>query len=66
MENWSLTALRKRLVKIGANIVRHGRYVRFHFAEVAEPISLFQKILVLVDDLRRRLVPAQAEKIHVR
>ena len=27
IEHWSLTTLRKKLVKIGARIVRHGRYV---------------------------------------
>jgi hypothetical protein len=27
IEHWSLTTLREKLVKIGARIVRHGRYV---------------------------------------
>jgi hypothetical protein len=27
VERWSLTTLREKLVKIGARIVRHGRYV---------------------------------------
>ena len=34
---WSLTTLREKLVKIGARIVRHGRYVVFQLAEVAVP-----------------------------
>ena len=58
---WSigpLTTLREKLVKIGAKVVRHGRYVTFQLAEVAVPRSLFQKILGLIDDLRRRPVPA--------
>ena len=45
-------------MKIGAKIVRHGRYVTFQMAEVAVPRELFQKILRLIDDLRRRPVPA--------
>jgi hypothetical protein len=32
VENWSLTTLREKLVKIGARIVRHGRYVVFQLA----------------------------------
>ena len=35
VEQWSLTTLREKLVKIGARIVRHGRYVVFQLAEVA-------------------------------
>jgi hypothetical protein len=58
VEHWSLTTLREKLVKIGAKVVRHGRYVTFQLAEVAVPRSLFRKILELIDDLRRR--PASA------
>ena len=58
VEHWSLTTLREKLVKIGAKVVRHGRYVTFQLAEVAVPRSLFQKILSMIDDLRRRPVPA--------
>ena len=58
VEHWSLTTLREKLVKIGAKVVRHGRYVTFQLAEVAVSRSLFQKILGLIDDLRRRPVPA--------
>ncbi len=56
-EHWSLTTLREKLVKIGAKVVRHGRYVTFQLAEVAVPRELFGKILSLIDDLRRRPVP---------
>ena len=58
VEHWSLTTLREKLVKIGAKVVRHGRYVTFQLAEVAVPKELFRKILCLIDDLRRRPVPA--------
>ena len=56
--HWSLTTLREKLVKIGAKVVSHGRYVTFQLAEVAVPRELFRKILVLIDDLRRRPAPA--------
>jgi len=58
VEHWSLTTLREKLVKIGAKVVRHGRYVTFQLAEVAVPKDLFRKILSLIDDLRRRPTPA--------
>ncbi len=54
VDHWSLTTLREKLVKIGAKVVRHGRYVTFPLAEVAVPKELFRKILSLIDDLRRR------------
>ena len=53
-----MTTLREKLVKIGAKVVRHGRYVTFQLAEVAVPKELFRKILSLIDDLRRRPAPA--------
>ena len=46
------------LVKIGAKIVTHARYVMFQMAEVAVPRDLFQEILRLNDGLRPRPVPA--------
>ena len=58
VEHWSLTKLREKLVKIGAKVVRHGRYVTFELAEVAMPRELFRKILGLIDDLRPRPAPA--------
>ncbi len=50
--HWSPTTLRENLVKIGAKVVRHGRYVTFELAEVAVPRNLFREILWLIDDLR--------------
>ena len=32
---WSLTSLREKLIKIGAKVVSHGRYVTFQMTEVA-------------------------------
>ncbi len=54
LAHWSLTTLREKLVKIGAKVVSHGRYVTFQLAEVAVPRDLFRNILRLIDDLRRR------------
>ena len=54
VEHWSLTTLREKLVKIGAKVARHGRYVTFQLAEVAVPRNLFREILHLIDDLRPR------------
>ena len=45
MAQWSLTTLRKRLVKIGAKLVRHARQLVFQMAEVAVPKELFAHIL---------------------
>jgi hypothetical protein len=50
--HWSLTTLREKLVKIGARIVRHGRYAIFQLAEVAVPRALFAAILRRIDRLR--------------
>jgi hypothetical protein len=58
VDQLSLTTLREKLIKIGAKVVRHGRYVTFQLAEVAVSRELFRKILSLIDDLRRRPAPA--------
>jgi len=58
VKQWSLTSLREKLIKIGAKVVRHGRYVIFQMAEVEVPKELFQGILRLIDGLRPRPAPA--------
>ncbi len=58
VEQWSLTTLREKLIKIGAKIVRHGRYVIFQMAEVAIPRDLFADILRRIDRLRPKPAPA--------
>jgi hypothetical protein len=50
--------LREKLVKIGAKVVRHGRYVTFQLAEVAVPRALFADILRRIDRLRPPIAPA--------
>jgi hypothetical protein len=43
--HWTLTTLRDKLIKIGAKVIRHARYVTFQLAEVAVPRDLFRAIL---------------------
>ena len=49
---WSLSTLRDRLVKIGAQIVRHGRSIILQMAEVMVSRGLFQQILDAIAALR--------------
>jgi len=51
-EPWSLTSLREKLIKIGAKVVSHGRYVTFQMAEVAVSRQMFNEILALIARLR--------------
>jgi hypothetical protein len=57
-EPWSLTSLREKLIKIGAKVVSHGRYVTFQMAEVAVSRQMFQEILSLIARLRAPPAPA--------
>jgi len=57
-EPWSLTSLREKLIKIGAKVVSHGRYVTFQLAEVAVSRQMFADILSLVARLRAPPAPA--------
>jgi len=58
VERWSMTSLREKLIKIGAKVVSHGRYVTFQLAEVAVPRRIFAEILSLIARLRAPPVPA--------
>ena len=55
---WSLTSLREKLIKIGAKVISHGRYVTFQMAEVAVPKQMFREILSLLVRLRAPPEPA--------
>ena len=50
--------LRENLIKIGAKVVSHGRYVIFQMAEVAVPRQTFAEILSLIARLRAPPAPA--------
>jgi len=45
VKHWSLTTLGEKLVKIGAKLTRHAKYVTFQLAEVAVTRRLFAAIL---------------------
>jgi hypothetical protein len=44
--------LKEKLIKIGAKVVSHGRYLAFQMAEVAISRHLFADILRLIAELR--------------
>ncbi|NIV48425.1 MAG: IS1380 family transposase, partial [Gammaproteobacteria bacterium] len=48
VKHWSLSTLREKLIKTGARIVRHARYVTFEMAEAAVPKALFERILARI------------------
>lgn len=54
VKHWPLTTMRDKLVKIGAKIVRHARYITFQLAEMAVPRDLLRQIL---NRVRRLGVP---------
>jgi len=57
-EPWSLTGLRDKLIKIGAKVVSHGRYITFQMAVVAVSRQMFADILSLIAQLRAPPAPA--------
>jgi len=52
IKDWSLRTMREKLVKIGAKVVSHARYVTFQMAEVLVSKSLFYEILEKIKRLR--------------
>ncbi len=48
------------LIKIGAKVVSHGRYVAFQMAEIAIPKRMFEEILRRIAELRPQPPPAPA------
>lgn len=56
IRQWSLTTLREKLVKIGAKVTWHSKYVFFQLAEVAVPRRLFAAILERIGRLVMPLV----------
>ena len=51
VKHWSLTTLREKLIKIGAKVTRHSKYVTFQLAEVAVTRNLFAEILDRIERL---------------
>ena len=52
IKDWSLRTMRERLVKIGAKVVSHARYVTFQMAEVLVSRSQFYEILEKIKRLK--------------
>ena len=52
MDDWSLTSLQLKLIKIGARVVRHARAITFQFAEVAVTGPMVRAILAAIRRLR--------------
>ena len=52
IKDWSLTSLKEKLIKIGAKVISHVRYIAFQMTEVAIPRQLFADILRLIAELR--------------
>jgi len=60
VKDWSLRTLKEKLIKIGAKVVRHSRYVIFQMAEVAVPRALFCEILYRIRHLTLMAIPSGA------
>jgi Transposase DDE domain group 1 len=60
IKDWSLRTLKEKLIKIGAKVISHGRYVAFQMAEVAIPRNLFADILRMIVELRSPPVTSTA------
>ena len=56
IKDWSLRTMREKLVKIGAKVVSHARYVTFQMAKVLMSRSLFYEILEKIKRLKPILV----------
>jgi hypothetical protein len=54
VRHWSLTTLWEKLIKIGAKVTRHAKYVTFQLAEVVVTRNLFAAIL---DRIARLAIP---------
>ena len=61
VKHWTLTTLRERLIKIGAKMVCHARYITFQLAEVAIPRALYRTILKRI--CRFAAIPPRAAPI---
>ena len=61
VKHWTLTTLREKLIKIGAKMVCHARYITFQLAEVAIPRTLYRTILKRI--CRFAAIPPRAAPI---
>jgi hypothetical protein len=52
IQGWTLTTLEEELIKFGAKVVTHAKYVVFQLAEVAVPRELSARILERIVHMR--------------
>jgi hypothetical protein len=52
VRHWTMTTLREKVIKIGAKVVSHARYIVFQMAEVAVSRELFATIFRRIGKLR--------------
>jgi len=52
IQSWTLTTMREKVVKIGAKVVSHAKYLVFQLAEVSVPRPLFTAIVKRISRLR--------------
>ena len=52
VSHWTMTTLREKVIKIGAKVVCHARYIIFQLAEVAVSRELFAAILARIRRFR--------------
>ena len=57
VQQWSLTTLMEKIVKIGAKVTRHAKYVTFQLTEVAVPRQFFASILERIGRLENLPAP---------
>jgi hypothetical protein len=52
IKRWSMRSLLVKLIKVGAKLVEHGRYLSFRMAEVSVNKEIFAEILSRIKRLR--------------
>jgi hypothetical protein len=62
IRHWSFTTLREKLIKIGAKVTRHAKYVKFRRAEVADARNFYAAILNRI--ARLAMPPPVVCRIH--
>jgi hypothetical protein len=65
IKDWSLTTLKEKLIKIGAKVASHARYVAFQMAEVAVLRDLFSDVLRMIAELRPLPIASTALSVRV-
>ena len=60
MKDWTLMMLKEKMIKIGAKVVTHARYVALQMAEVAVSKALFADILQMIGQPRPPQVSSTA------